>query len=84
MKIILMLIIVLVIGCGPKRSNFTILEKKCVVDSIYEVQKSTIEFDKRYSIVTDCGEYPLTSNNLKIKKGDTVIFSRTFVKNTKK
>jgi len=80
MKLILFLIVILTIGCGPKSKRFEIYDKKCVVDSIYEVPKSTIEFDKRYSVVTDCGEYPLTTNNLEIKKGDTIIFSRTFTK----
>lgn len=79
MKMIL-LIAILIVGCGPKSESFEIYDKKCVVDSIYEVQKSTIEFDKRYSVVTDCGEYPLTTNNLRIKKGDTIIFSRTYIK----
>jgi hypothetical protein len=79
MKMILLLTI-LIVGCGPKSDRFEIYDKKCVVDSIYEVQRSTIEFDKRYSIVTDCGEYPLTTNNLRIKKGDTIIFSRTYIK----
>ena len=79
MKMIFLLTI-LIVGCGPKSERFEIYDKKCVVDSIYEVQKSTIEFDKRYSVVTDCGEYPLTTNNLRIKKGDTIIFSRTYIK----
>ena len=79
MKMILLLAI-LIAGCGPKSDRFEIYDKKCVVDSIYEVQRSTIEFDKRYSVVTDCGEYPLTTNNLRIKKGDTIIFSRTYIK----
>jgi hypothetical protein len=79
MKMILLLTI-LIVGCGPKSDRFEIYDKKCVVDSIYEVQRSTIEFDKRYSVVTDCGEYPLTTNNLRIKKGDTIIFSRTYIK----
>jgi hypothetical protein len=77
---ILLLIAILIVGCGPKSKRFEIYDRKCVVDSIYEVQKSTIEFDKRYSVVTDCGEYSLTTNNLQIKKGDTIIFSRTFTK----
>lgn len=76
----LLLLTILIVGCGPKSDRFEIYDKKCVVDSIYEVQKSTIEFDKRYSVVTDCGEYPLTTNNLRIKKGDTIIFSRTYIK----
>lgn len=80
MKMILLIAILIIVGCGPKSERFEIYDKKCVVDSIYEVQKSTIEFDKRYSVVTDCGEYPLTTNNLRIKKGDTIIFSRTFTK----
>lgn len=80
MKMILLIAILIIAGCGPKSERFEIYDKKCVVDSIYEVQKSTIEFDKRYSVVTDCGEYPLTTNNLRIKKGDTIIFSRTFTK----
>lgn len=80
MRIILILIIIPIIGCGPRKNNFEVFQKKCVVDSIYEVQRSTIEFDKKYSVITDCGEYPITSNNLRIKKGDTVIFSKTFVK----
>lgn len=80
MKMILLIAILTIAGCGPKSERFEIYDKKCVVDSIYEVQKSTIEFDKRYSVVTDCGEYPLTTNNLRIKKGDTIIFSRTFTK----
>ena len=79
MKMILLLTI-LIVGCGPKSDRFEIYDKKCVVDSIYEVQRSTIEFDKRYSVVTDCGKYPLTTNNLRIKKGDTIIFSRTYIK----
>jgi len=79
MKMIFLLTI-LIVGCGPKSDRFEIYDKKCVVDSIYEVQRSTIEFDKRYSVVTDCGEYPLTTNNLRIKKGDTIIFSRTYIK----
>ena len=79
MKMIL-LVTILIVGCGPKSDRFEIYDKKCVVDSIYEVQRSTIEFDKRYSVVTDCGEYPLTTNNLRIKKGDTIIFSRTYIK----
>ena len=79
MKMIFILTI-LIVGCGPKSDRFEIYDKKCVVDSIYEVQRSTIEFDKRYSVVTDCGEYPLTTNNLRIKKGDTIIFSRTYIK----
>ena len=79
MKMILLLTI-LIVGCGPKSDRFEIYDKKCVVDSIYEVQRSTIEFDKRYSVVTDCGEYPLTTNKLRIKKGDTIIFSRTYIK----
>lgn len=76
----LLLLTILIVGCGPKSDRFEIYDKKCVVDSIYEVQRSTIEFDKRYSVVTDCGEYPLTTNNLRIKKGDTIIFSRTYIK----
>jgi hypothetical protein len=80
MKIISILVIIPIIGCGPNKDKFQVFEKKCVVDSIYEVQRSTIEFDKKYSVITDCGEYPITSNNLRIKKGDTVIFSKTFVK----
>jgi len=80
MKIILILVIIPIIGCGPRKNNFVVLQKKCIVDSIYEVQRSTIEFDKKYSVITDCGEYPITSNNLRIKKGDTIIFSKTFVK----
>ena len=75
MKMILLLTI-LIVGCGPKSDRFEIYDKKCVVDSIYEVQRSTIEFDKRYSIITDCGEYPITTNRLRIKKGDTLIFSK--------
>jgi hypothetical protein len=67
-KIILILMIIPIVGCGPNKDKFQVFEKKCVVDSIYEVQKSTIEFDKRYSIVTDCGEYPIRTNNLRVKK----------------
>lgn len=80
MKSTLLFLTILIIGCGPKKDKLRMIEKKCVVDSIYEVQKSTIEFDKRYSVVTECGEYHLTTNNLRIKKGDTVIFSNTFIK----
>jgi hypothetical protein len=73
-KIILPLAIIFV-GCNHK-NKFTTVSTKCVVDSVYEVQRSTIEFDKRYTLVTDCGEYPITTNNLRIKKGDTLVFSK--------
>ena len=74
-KIILPLAIIFG-GCSYKNDRFTTVRTKCVVDSVYEVQRSTIEFDKRYSIITDCGEYPITTNRLRIKKGDTLIFSK--------
>jgi len=72
-KIILASIILF--GCNHK-NKLTTVNTKCVVDSIYEVPRSTIEFDKKYSLVTDCGEYPITTNNLKIKEGDTIVFSK--------
>lgn len=72
-KIILASIIL--VSCNQNK-RFDVVKTKCVVDSIYEVPRSTIEFDKKYSIVTDCGEYPITSNRLRIKKGDTLIFSK--------
>lgn len=60
-------------GCGQKSKRLETVNKKCVVDSVYEQVKSTIEIDKRYTIVTDCGEYPISANRLRIKKGDTII-----------
>jgi hypothetical protein len=71
-KIILLLVIIL-LGCGQEGKRYTTLSKKCVVDSVYEQPKSTIEIDRRYTIVTECGEYPITTNRLRIKKGDTII-----------
>ena len=71
-KIILLLVIIL-LGCGQEGKMYATSSKKCVVDSVYEQPKSTIEIDRRYTIVTDCGEYPISTNHIRIKKGDTII-----------
>jgi hypothetical protein len=73
MKKILILLTIILLGCGQEGKMYATSSKKCVVDSIYEQQKSTIEIDRRYTIVTECGEYPITTNRLRIKKGDTII-----------
>ena len=75
MKKILILLTIILLGCEQKGKIYT-TSKKCVVDSVYEQPKSTIEIDRRYTIVTECGEYPITTNRLKIKKGDTIIIEK--------
>jgi hypothetical protein len=76
MKKILILLTIILLGCEQKGKIYKTSSKKCVVDSVYEQPKSIIEIDRRYTIVTECGEYPITTNRLKIKKGDTIIIEK--------
>lgn len=71
-KIAIVLIVLLATACGRKQKRVQ-YSKECVVDSIYQLQRSTIEFDKKFVIVTDCGSTTLTTENPRIKKGDTII-----------
>ena len=73
MKKIYIRLIALIVTACDQRYKETVYRKECVVDSIYQMQRSTIEVDKKFVIVTDCGSTTLTTENPRMKKGDTII-----------
>jgi hypothetical protein len=74
-NISIILITLLFIGCGQKQNDYIFVTKQCVVDSIYEQQRSTIEVDRKYWLVTDCGKISIQSDKLRLNKGDTIMLS---------
>ena len=80
-KILFALMALVFIGCGEKRGGFVFAAKSCVIDTVYEQQRSTIEFDRKYWVVTDCGKFSVMSG-FRLNKGDTVVLS--VIKNVEK
>lgn len=70
-KILLLLLSITLFGCVQKHKLKSVY-KNCIVDSVYEVERSTLDIDKRYSVLTDCGEFITTK--IRLKKGDTLLF----------
>jgi hypothetical protein len=67
------LIAIAFVGCSQKRNDYVFVAKQCVVDSVYEQQRSTIEVDRKYWLVTDCGNISILSDPLRLSKGDTIM-----------
>lgn len=70
-KILILLLSITLFGCVQKHKLKSV-DKKCIVDSVYEVERSTLDINKRYSVLTDCGESITTK--IRLKKGDTLLF----------
>jgi hypothetical protein len=74
-KLIFIILPVIMTSCNQKTTDFELITKKCVVDTIvYKGQHSTIEPDLTWEIRTDCGVNIITKQGNKYIKGDTITF----------
>ena len=77
-KIIKLLILLITLAsCNNKSNDVGTLYHKCVIKNIEEIKRSSIEFEKKYIIDTDCGKC-ITQTNQNLKVGDTIIIRKIF------
>lgn len=68
-KIIYILLLTILTSCYQHRKPSLDKVEYCIVDSVYEKEKSTIDIDDKYVLVTKYGK--ITSRE-KLKNGDTI------------
>lgn len=68
-KILYILSVVVLTSCYQNRKPSLEKVEYCIVDSVYKKEKSTIEIDDKYVLVTKYGK--IVSKE-KFKKGDTI------------
>ena len=68
-KILYILLLAILTSCYQNRKPSLEKVEYCIVDSVYKKEKSTIEIDDKYVLVTKYGK--ITSRE-KFKKGDTI------------
>lgn len=68
-------ICILTASCGNKSNDAGNLYHKCVIQNIEEIERSSIEVERKYIIDTDCGK-SITETNQGLKVGDTIIIRK--------
>jgi hypothetical protein len=68
-------ICILTVSCNNESNDVGPLYHKCVIRNIEEIERSSIEIEKKYIIDTDCGK-STTKTNQHLKVGDTIIIRK--------
>jgi len=68
-KLLYISLLAILTSCYQNRKPSLYKVEYCIVDSVYKKEKSTIEIDDKYVLVTKYGK--ITSKE-KFKKGDTI------------
>lgn len=68
-KLLYIPLLAILTSCYQNRKPSLNIVEYCIVDSVYKKEKSTIEIDEKYVLVTKYGN--ITSRE-KFKKGDTI------------
>lgn len=68
-KIFYILLVITLTSCYQHRKPSLDMVQYCIVDSVYKKEKSTIDIDDKYVLVTKYGK--ITSRE-KLKNGDTI------------
>ena len=70
------LVLISLVSCNSSKSNDVgTLYHKCVIKNIKEIERSSIEIERKYIIDTDCGK-SITKTNQGLKVGDTIIIRK--------
>jgi uncharacterized lipoprotein NlpE involved in copper resistance len=71
----LSLVFISLASCNNKSNDVGTLYHKCVIQNIKEIERSSLDIEKKYIIDTDCGK-SITKTNQGLKVGDTIIIRK--------
>ena len=66
---------ILTVSCNNESNDVGPLYHRCVIQNIKEIEKSSLDIEKKYIIDTDCGK-SITKTNQGLKVGDTIIIRK--------
>ena len=69
------LILISITSCNNKSNDVGNYHHKCVIQNIEEIERSSLDIEKKYIIDTDCGK-SITKTNQNLKVGDTIIIRK--------
>lgn len=69
------LILISLVSCNNESNDAGPLYHKCVIQNIEEIERSSLDIEKKYIIDTDCGK-SITKTNQGLKVGDTIIIRK--------
>lgn len=71
----LSLVLISLVSCNNKSNDVGPLYHKCIIQNIEEIERSSIDIERKYIIDTDCGK-SITKTNQVLKVGDTIIIRK--------